>query len=761
MFSGSYTVDVFSANMPLVEPDPDALKKLIFAALMKGRSLIDSLLFYNSNGFASKIESFRNYARDSYTLGLPTGMSAATTVLSDAPVQAAIEDSLSLETYGVAVDFNFVGPMSTRLAIMPFLLTSRGLKTVTNEITIYPAGLPTLEDYRIIYEFPEYAGNRMQVLASDVTLRSDKVTVDITYTVLLTFHIIIDFDGAHSVEKTLRSTTYTEAQTIPAALVFGQSYCIAQYRALDSLGVPAAVPSWWYYNIASGQYPSLSATYDLDSQANFLPVIPLRYDNNSMTREAVQDTPLYLTSKKLLKKLTLDFDEVTDRLEESPNIADIDHAYIMFGIDLQTTNQTSIAYLTEYFDYLHNTSTIDRWDVLEQYQNKDPRQVNHKVFDSRGILARTGYHVTEYIDEVPIGQFDSDEMIITVVNTTVAYNLLVSGLDTSMTFSYITSVIKHGDVGDGKIGNATLTKVAKPVGFDYRSLPQKLAEYYTHQSYIILRHQIRAGVYKEVTVYGLIHSNFIYDGECVVTTLDMVIENVKEHNFVIPLHYGIAKTLRKQQQNELYEQALLLVINSYVITEVEWYEEGFFHFLLLIAGVVIAIYTGQYELVVGMIIVEGIAVISPELSKIVGYIIMLYGGIQTLLQASETSILAMIKEMPTAQLLLKMSSAVLTATDFLIESMVNDIAEEYGAFKFNQTEDQKKLDAAKELLETSGISTFDLLADQQSQVLATVTETPTAFYDRTIHTGNIGTLVLSVIPNYHSMMLTLPEAKFA
>jgi len=40
------------------------------------------------------------------------------------------------------------------------------------------------------------------------------------------------------------------------------------------------------------------------------------------------------------------------------------------------------------------------------------------------------------------------------------------------------------------------------------------------------------------------------------------------------------------------------------------------------------------------------------------------------------------------------------------------------------------------------------------------TESPDAFYDRTIHTGNIGVLTLDTIESYTGLMLKLPEAKY-
>ena len=45
--------------------------------------------------------------------------------------------------------------------------------------------------------------------------------------------------------------------------------------------------------------------------------------------------------------------------------------------------------------------------------------------------------------------------------------------------------------------------------------------------------------------------------------------------------------------------------------------------------------------------------------------------------------------------------------------------------------------------------------------LAVPSESPEAFYNRTIHNTNIGVLCLDVIENYADIMLKLPEAKYS
>ncbi len=97
----------------------------------------------------------------------------------------------------------------------------------------------------------------------------------------------------------------------------------------------------------------------------FLPVIPLRYDNRDLTDDAHKSTPLYITSKKLLKKVNINIDQMAENIKLNPGIADIDNAYIMFGVELQTKNNESIRYLAEYFHHIAKDSLYNRYDLID------------------------------------------------------------------------------------------------------------------------------------------------------------------------------------------------------------------------------------------------------------------------------------------------------------------------------------------------------------------------------------------------------------
>jgi len=550
--------------------------------------------------------------------------------------------------------------------------------------------------------------------------------------------------------------------TVPTGLNFGQTYCIAPYYILDALGKPSEEVYWWYYDLASKKYPTIAVDYDIDTTVDFFPVIPLRYENADMTREDIRTTPLYKTSKQLLKKINLDFNTLAENLNESEDIAEIDHAYILFGIDLQTTNVTSLVYLTEYFHMLWETAVLGRYQYLNQLQTQSPLQYNEKVFSSRGAWDSAGYHTTE-IYEYTAGGVEYDATV-TIINSTVASNLVEYGLDLSMTFSYITSVIRSGTIG--AVGTATLAKTAGLNTKGWDEAERFLLGEYSDLAYITLRHQITAGTYREVTVYGLAHTNFVYGDRGVHTTIDSLIEDEDNHSFIIPLHYGVARMLTIKQQNLLYQEALLLMVNSYEFTELGFFETSFFQFLIGFVMMAISVLTiNPGPMLAFAIVAPALSMqLGPEVMMVLAVVMILCGAYSALAGSVGSlmdTLATTIMEMPTSQLLLRAASAVLQVVDMSIGQVVKDIMAEYEAFQIVKEQDQKRLDDAKELLKSTVLLDINLLDTPSPQYINTVSETPTAFYDRTIHIGNIGTLVLNIIPDYHNILLTLPEAKFA
>ena len=216
----------------------------------------------------------------------------------------------------------------------------------------------------------------------------------------------------------------------------------------------------------------------------------------------------------------------------------------------------------------------------------------------------------------------------------------------------------------------------------------------------------------------------------------------------------------------LYQEALLLMVNSYEFTELGFFETSFFQFLIGVVMMVISVFTmNPGPMLAFAIVAPALAMqLGPEVMMIFAIVMILCGAYSALVSSAGSimnTLATTIMEMPTSQLLLRAASVILKVVDMSIGQVIKDIMAEYEAFQIVKEQDQKRLDDAKELLKSTVLLDINLLDTPRSQYISTSNETPTAFYDRTIHIGNIGTLVLNIIPDYHNILLTLPEAKFA
>ena len=157
----------------------------------------------------------------------------------------------------------------------------------------------------------------------------------------------------------------------------------------------------------------------------------------------------------------------------------------------------------------------------------------------------------------------------------------------SLLFSHIRSDICRGTIGE--IGHATKEFI---LGTEYQH--PNIAKGYHDDSTLILKVQIAQNAYKRITVKSLVHRSGVYKKHDYITPLSDVIKYPNKHSFIIPLHYNLSLTLPREVRNELYQNSLLIWINGYTVTSVEWYETAFFQFIVLVVGMVISVYSGQY-----------------------------------------------------------------------------------------------------------------------------------------------------------------------
>ena len=733
------------------------MAEAIFGAVVQNVDISEAIAGDLLNSMSLRIHSAMNYAKNHYHLGLPGGVYGNANMVSDEDLVTIIATDLDV-TNGVVVDYNILDTMTLELVVLPLLEGRRAYNFNKNIITVYPVGMSV----------PVGATVSIFSIAPAI----DDIDISIVYRIF----------RPEVVDGLPEYLEYFEELFTPIpGIKIGQLYYLVKYFELDGEGVPIDSFKWWYYDPTTEVYPLLNSTNSDDLDNSFLPVVPIRYENITLNQAAHEDTPLYITSKRLLTRLGITFDQLADFIDSNPDIAEIDHAYVMFGVDLQTTNNASIYYLAEFFDHLSALAYSDQYNFINKLQQSNNLSTNTYNFDST-------------INPIPIDEgFNyTGEVIIdaAIVNNDAQISLIEHGLNTGVTYRYITTAIKAGSIGD--VGTATKDTIS-----GYESIRQDQWGYtLVDTSTLILKVQITPTAYKEIVVVGLIHNNKISEG-IHRTSLYDVITNSDNHNFIIPIHYGISKRLPLFQRTMLYEESLQLIINSYVWTKVKWYETKLFQFVVLVVAIIITIWSvgsaakvgyaayaaavkagaatvaaalvataialapiilkkAALAILIGLIMDIVVNAIGGEWAIVLAVVVAVYAVTRG--DASKISVLG--QTIPTAQACLAISTALLKSTGNYFVEGIEQIQQQIIELESEAEKQSKEIDRVTELLDTrSMINPLDFLI--APQFISVPDESPDAFYNRTIHSGNIGVVTLDVIGNYNEMLLQLHKTNSA
>lgn len=766
-------ITVFANTCHLSEVNSDLYSDAVLYAVLSNQSIASILTNVSANQMSGLVDTFHTYAESSYTLGLPEASYTKSTTLSEVDVIAAIIADTGASN-GIILDYHYVVPLNYNLMIAPYLIAIRGWDPNTGIVSILPEEYQTSITNKYLYE-----GTVKEIVFNETNTQAT-----ITYRVkrYIMAREDTDGDGTYIHDWIVRDALYyflfTDTVDIPTGLYYGRDYCVARYYTLDSEQVPSATANWWYYDISSNIYPALAPENAIDMETDLLPIVPIRYYNQSMVRPEVQETDLYKTSKTLLDKIGVDIDELASTLEENPNIADIDHAYVMFGVDLQSNEIASIYYMVEFFDYIADKAYYTVIDEINTKLNNYAAASWREGFSNTNIYqASTGIRndpvvaAAETTWQAPDG---SSSTISTTANSSLG-SFEEYGLDVKIYYSYIRSELIVGSIGS--VGHAT-----KEWELGANQDPLFGVTYYD-DSTLTLKLQITDTVYKRVTVKGLVHRNVIYDGKTVATRLTDVINNEDEHNFIIPIHYNLSKKLDSMLRSQLYQDSLVLILNSVVKTSVSWYETGFFKMITMAVTMVISAVTAQYWLVsLNTAIALGTAAVLTYLMQSVFFSIAIQLALNVVADWVGPEVLTMITAVvialstyakftgmstiaflpstaPAASQLLQLSVSVLSSVGSAYQELIGDLASDALAFEEYKKTKYEELEYYTDLLGEISVDSINLLNAQaySTTLRQPATQTPEEFYNLTIHTGNIGTLALSAPMTFCDIALTLPK----
>lgn len=699
------------------------------------RNILDEV--FSSVGV--RADRMYDYAKKFYTHGLPSG-SIHAAVQGRAEAQAILD---SLEGFPVELNYYQYGAPNALHIGWVKLLTEHGWNPASNEIPYLSAQKGKtvyLEDMVVVV--PSIADMNPESLTqwgrpAKAGFRpgrdyADRLQTNMVHTpvyedaqasedyVLVTYcwediGEVVEGDTAY-----WKTILHTDTFRISLAGFDEQSdYAHARYSVNGTV-------KYWMYRIGSGTYPALDAVHDEEvTTGTFFPFAYFRYEKRSELEDTGSEA--YKTSKRLVKYLGMDYDIVAEAIDENPDIADVEQAMLTLAVPASTEDPLERRYLFDFFNnwFIASGSQYSSSAQASLYEtfvfrgNPDLTRNSIVIEDKRFRMALHNAGIFKQLKAGSIGEIGAHESGITEQEVEMAYVLYADE-------------------------NGTLTPPQERT---------RIVKVKTHY----YRRQVTGATYEEIQVVGLKMLYHVF-GDLIVTA------DEEDDILLIPIDRAITEYYKISDRETLYSRSLHFVFNSVMVVKLKWYQTGLFQFVMLAvamyiafasagsgSGLVATLAAATTVTAVAMILLEAVLwgmlyayafrlfteLVGVEIALIIAMVAVLYGGAKAMNAGS-------LKGAPWAQELLMMGTGLAKSTQGVMADLLADAVSEFEQYVETKTE---LLEEGQKLLENNSLlSPFVIFG-----------ESPHDYYNRTIHSGNIGVLGLDAVGNYVEAALTLPK----
>ena len=722
----------------VIEDDklPNSVKKGMLNALLTRGELIDHVLEEMLAGIGTRAERLYDFAKNGhYVHGLPTGEFK---VPGDSVLTAVKAVLDGIHGSPATMSYAHYGPPNTLHIGWMALIASHGYDAATNKLGVLSATKETdvwLHDMVIVIpthlmgEVEQRSLQQWGVAARAGYTPERKIgspetralvkpsQIEIASNSIPEEHLRVEYvwiDAAKVLQKdsfTIPLTGYDD----------NAEYFHARYTV-------NGVVQYWMYKDGTGTHESLDQLFDspaVTTNGQFFPFIYFRYGKVNELDD--KTTESYKDGKKLVKYLGMDFDQVAEGVHQNPDIDDVEQAMMMFALPANTEDEQERAYLFTFFNNMDLAQGTDLQFQTEAQADIASTQLFGADIHFPGIviqdkrfkmsLTNSGiYKIRKSGTVAPVGGHDS-------------------GL---ATFNVITDVVeKNADTGV-----ETPYQISTPVTYHY------------------YRRQVTESLYEEIQVVEL-QTRFHINGEFGVTG------DEDDKILLIPLDHSITDSFSVPDRERLYARSLHYVFNSYVVIKLKWYQTEIFRAIIVIIAIIITIWSGgadggssiaaalsigayalAAQLIIAMVL-EFIIIraIFKLFVKAVGaeaaFVIAIIAAAFGVMTGFEGGALA---GAPWADQLLSLASGLAQAASAQIQADMANLVGEISEFQKWTEEQLKLIDSAQDLLEQDHLlSPFVIFGEK-----------PDDFYNRTVHSGNIGVVGIDAVSTFVDSKLTLP-----
>ena len=467
---------------------------------------------------------------------------------------------------------------------------------------------------------------------------------------------------------------------------------------------------YFSYELGSNGRPVLDSLFDPDiEEGNEHYPIALLIKNQTVVADLPNDDERRRSTRNLLNSINIDLQSLSDGIMDNEDASKIRQAALVVGCPLNAKEDVHKKYLFEYFRrYVLTTNTEALQGIYWKAADYEC-EMTHSGISIRTVASNTK---------------DMEDYEVSTVNRTVT-----------------TTVTSHSE---GSVNTVSV----------YRDT--------------LCRKKISNVAYQEIRIRN---PQF----KVKVTSSRYASHDADSKHFLIPLEVALVKSFDTGTQKELLVKSLHLQVSILDTVRVKWYETQAFAVFLQIAAIALTIVTlGMAAPLVaaafavgfwaGMVVVAKIVLMAIAFRFAAEYAVEKWGPENAFLVTVAVMVASAfapggpvaIGGFPLANSYMAMStnlmSAVGTAIDSYTAQMLKDGQQELTNLK-------SEFDTLKEIEDSFLPEPIDLFDEYGLVPMLIKGEDPDDFYNRTIHTSNIGVKAVEQLSNYVETALTLPDTK--
>jgi hypothetical protein len=740
----------------LIQDDklPDSVSTGTIKAILRGEDIADMLMQEMLGCIGVKVDQMYEYAaKGQYVHGLPSSYLASNTQ-GAAEVAKILE---AIEGAPVALEYSRLGALNFMHRAWPILIAEHNYDPVTNimgnQTAVQPRGQTVyLHDMVLCVPKSQLDGYKPGVLDVLGTAPNAGFSMDRANpgegSVLATVRKATPAAGDPTATSEYVLVTTSEAtgywdstpdsehspQPITAMKTFRLELPALEYPDADYFYAGYSingVRKWWTYRQGVGTYPTLDGLDD-DApvvSAQFYPLTYFRYEKKSEIED--KTTEAYKSTRNMLNKTGLNYDQLAEGIDANPDIKDVEQAFLMLGVPAKPESQIEMRYLFEFFSNLYNIKDAEF-------------STNHPELDRAYAQLNYGSNLND----------GSNKVLLDIEDRRFHMRLQAHG---------IYKRIRGGAIG--AVGTYTVSTGTDSYEYEYTDYESgAVVKSLGAVPYWTYCFQNISGLYTELKVYGLEMKYFVYGTKRTTSA-----EN--EKILMIPLDYSIVANYSILEREALYGRALNMIFNSVQIVKLKWYQSSWFSALIMIiavvwtaismgadggssitaalslgstAAVTVALLDIFWSLVFKMIVAMAVQYIGKKIggvfAAVVAVALIMYGTFEFAQQGQ-----VFLRSTLASNLLFVANNLVSGA----MTAMNEDLLKDQNVFSELVSKATETLEDAKKLLDQNHRMTPYILFG----------ESPGDFYNRTVHSGNIGVLGFEAVSSYVDNALTLPRLR--